>query len=392
MCLVDLPFNRLRKRKRTNREDHLKKYEHNNTFKEETTKCQNSKHQQKNRPPSNIDRIICLMPAVVPRGGKSLVISKRTLPRTNFNCASPLSLSRKGNFLINWNSKARTKPIQQGQWSTSKTAWSKPFWNRLFEETTKTEGLTQRLDIFPCAQSQCTHGNRTTASARLQLSPVACQRSCLRCCLRFRPAPLCLDNFGAIHCWGAANGGLRDRGLSKSKDTWGKRPLSCVSWISQVLGKRAKKVGKGQTKAGKGRFPGRVARQSLNPHLLHPHLLQPSNVLSPRCCSELQCHDALPSEGPMPSLCFLLLVLFVCLFVWLFDCLFCLFCLFCLVCFVCFVLFALFCLFVCLLSLFSFFVFFVCLFVCLFVWRHNWGPLAEHRLFWNFFGRNSEAT
>ena len=50
--------------------------------------------------------------------------------------------------------------------------------------------------------------------------------------------------------WGAANGGLRDGGLSKSEDIWGKRPFSSVFWISQVFfekgRKRAKKAGKGR--------------------------------------------------------------------------------------------------------------------------------------------------
>ena len=35
--------------------------------------------------------------------------------------------------------------------------------------------------------------------------------------------------------WSARDGGLRDGGLSKCKDIWGKRPFSSVFWISQVL-------------------------------------------------------------------------------------------------------------------------------------------------------------
>ena len=39
----------------------------------------------------------------------------------------------------------------------------------------------------------------------------------------------------AAQIWSAANGGLRDGGLSKSEDIQGKRPFSSVFWISQVL-------------------------------------------------------------------------------------------------------------------------------------------------------------
>ena len=77
----------------------------------------------------------------------------------------------------------------------------------------------------------------------------------------------------------AANGGLRDGGLRKSEDIWGKRPFSSVFWIFQVLfrpsGKGRKRQKKGE-KADFGRFPGRAARHPLNPHLLHPHLRQPN--------------------------------------------------------------------------------------------------------------------
>ena len=54
--------------------------------------------------------------------------------------------------------------------------------------------------------------------------------------------------------WSAASGGLRDGGSRTSEDIWGKRPFSCVFWISQVLFGPS---GKGQTrqkKGGKGRF------------------------------------------------------------------------------------------------------------------------------------------
>ena len=78
--------------------------------------------------------------------------------------------------------------------------------------------------------------------------------------------------------WSAANGGLRDGGLSKSEDIWGNRPFSSIFWISLVLfapsGKGRKRQKKGE-KADFGRFPGRVARHPLSPDLLHPHLRQP---------------------------------------------------------------------------------------------------------------------
>ena len=89
--------------------------------------------------------------------------------------------------------------------------------------------------------------------------------------------------------WSAAKGGLRDGGLRKSEDIWGKRPFSSVFWIPQVLfapsgkgRKRQKKGEKGRKRAKKadfGRFPGRAARHPLNPHLLHPHLRQPKRSL-----------------------------------------------------------------------------------------------------------------
>ena len=80
------------------------------------------------------------------------------------------------------------------------------------------------------------------------------------------------------HCfiWGAANGGLRDGGLRKSEDIWGKRPFSSVFWIFQVLFRPSGKAEKRAKKADFGRFPGGAARHLLNPHLLHPHLRQPS--------------------------------------------------------------------------------------------------------------------
>ena len=71
--------------------------------------------------------------------------------------------------------------------------------------------------------------------------------------------------------WSAANGGLRDGGLSKSEDILGKRPFSSVFWIFQLLFTPSGKEEKGRKRAKKadfGRFPGRAARHPLSPHLL----------------------------------------------------------------------------------------------------------------------------
>ena len=86
-------------------------------------------------------------------------------------------------------------------------------------------------------------------------------------------------HFPVIFDLSAANGGLRDGGLRKSEDIWGKRPFSSVFWIFQVLFRHPEKVEKGRKRAKTadfGRFPGRAARHPLNPHLLHPHLRQPN--------------------------------------------------------------------------------------------------------------------
>ena len=52
--------------------------------------------------------------------------------------------------------------------------------------------------------------------------------------------------------WSAANGGLRDGGLSKSEDIWGKRPLFLrfldFPGALRTLRKRAKKAEKGRTR------------------------------------------------------------------------------------------------------------------------------------------------
>ena len=54
--------------------------------------------------------------------------------------------------------------------------------------------------------------------------------------------------------WSAANGGLRDGGVSKSEDIRGKRPFSSVFWISQVLFAPSGKGRKRQKKGEKRRF------------------------------------------------------------------------------------------------------------------------------------------
>ena len=80
--------------------------------------------------------------------------------------------------------------------------------------------------------------------------------------------------------WSAANGGLRDGGLRKSEDIWGKRPFSSVFWISQVLLAPSGKGRKRQKKGDFGRFRpiSRKGGQTplISPHLLHPHLRQPN--------------------------------------------------------------------------------------------------------------------
>ena len=81
----------------------------------------------------------------------------------------------------------------------------------------------------------------------------------------------------------AANGGLRDGGLSKSEDICGKRPFFSVFWISQALFAPSGKGRKGRKRAKKadfGRFPVRAARHPLSPHLLHPHLRRLQSIAS----------------------------------------------------------------------------------------------------------------
>ena len=54
--------------------------------------------------------------------------------------------------------------------------------------------------------------------------------------------------------WSAANGDLRDGGLSKSEEIWRERPFSSVFWIFQVLFAPSGKGRKRQKKGEKGQF------------------------------------------------------------------------------------------------------------------------------------------
>ena len=85
------------------------------------------------------------------------------------------------------------------------------------------------------------------------------------------------------YTWSAANGGLRDGGLSKSEDIRGKRPFSSVFWIFQVLfgpsGKGRKKAEKGRKTSEKGRLQpiSRKGGQTpLKPPFVTPPLRQPN--------------------------------------------------------------------------------------------------------------------
>ena len=82
--------------------------------------------------------------------------------------------------------------------------------------------------------------------------------------------------------WSAANGGLRNGGLSELEDVWGNKPFSSVFWNFQVLlgpskKKKSEKRRERARKADVGRCPGRDGRHPFSPHLLHPHLRQPNS-------------------------------------------------------------------------------------------------------------------
>ena len=78
---------------------------------------------------------------------------------------------------------------------------------------------------------------------------------------------------GSGKSWGAANGGLRDGGLRKSEDIWGKRPFSSVFWIFQVLFSPSGKGQKRQKKGEKGWFQpisGKGGQTPLKPPFVTP--------------------------------------------------------------------------------------------------------------------------
>ena len=79
-----------------------------------------------------------------------------------------------------------------------------------------------------------------------------------------------------VSIWSAANGGLRDGGLRKSEDIWGKRPFSSdildFPGVVQALWKMAKKAEKGEKRPISADFQDGRPGHPLNPHLLHPHL------------------------------------------------------------------------------------------------------------------------
>ena len=80
-----------------------------------------------------------------------------------------------------------------------------------------------------------------------------------RCAMRFEshaPKSIAMRKgfFFSLAVWSAANGGLRDGGLSKTEDIWGKRPFPSVFWISQALFAPSGKGRKRQRKGEKGRF------------------------------------------------------------------------------------------------------------------------------------------
>ena len=78
--------------------------------------------------------------------------------------------------------------------------------------------------------------------------------------------------------WSAANGGLRDGGLSKSEETWGKRPFSSVFWICQVSFASSGKERKRQKTGEKGRFrpiSGKGGSSPLKPPFVTPPFAAP---------------------------------------------------------------------------------------------------------------------
>ena len=82
------------------------------------------------------------------------------------------------------------------------------------------------------------------------------------------------ESFSVIINWCRKWGFKTWGGWRKSGDIWGKRLVSSVFWISQVLFGPSERGGRKDRKRAKkayfGRFPGREARHPLNPHFLHP--------------------------------------------------------------------------------------------------------------------------
>ena len=95
----------------------------------------------------------------------------------------------------------------------------------------------------------------------------------IRLTARFHYISVSEMNYVMCETWGAANGGLRDGGLRKSEDIWGKRPFSSVFWIFQVFLAPSGKGRKRQKKNEKGRFrpiSGRGGQTPLKPPFVTP--------------------------------------------------------------------------------------------------------------------------
>ena len=80
--------------------------------------------------------------------------------------------------------------------------------------------------------------------------------------------------------WSAANGGLRDGGLSRIQGNLRKKAFFLrfldFPGALRAFPEKGEKGRKRAKRADFGRFPGRAARHPLSPHLLHPHLRQPN--------------------------------------------------------------------------------------------------------------------
>ena len=104
--------------------------------------------------------------------------------------------------------------------------------------------------------------------------------------------------------WSAANGGLRDGGLSRSEDIRGKRPFSSDFWISQVLFAPSGKGRKRQEKGEKGRFRlifRKGGQTPLKPPFVTPPFAAAQLMLgNPRPSSDLvlRCFEVLGASDP----------------------------------------------------------------------------------------------